>query len=473
MLSLLKVNEPLRLVLMVLFLIGCRMAIWSEMPLTVLDVKWQLLGQQMSEGKSMYIDIVDDTAPLAAGVYWLIDKFFGKSLWAYQILATILVFVQALILNRIMNRKNLYSERNFLPTFFYFLFMSAHFEFSSLSPPLICLTFLVLVISNIFSLDQKAFDESVLNTGILMGLSILVYLPSIFFLGFVVIGFAVFRTVTFRQYMLLVFGILFVLGLYAMYYAWLGGINEFLKYFASSIFKIHFISDIKLTTLLAMLAIPSFWLFLAVFKTFSYLRFINYQNSCRFLMFLWLIFATFSLGFNYRFSGVHLLVFAPVFVYFLLYLVLLIKRTLVRELVFLLLIGSILSVSYLSFYQNPYLKDYFDFSTLLVKKDNRIQNKRILVLGNSLHLYHQNRLASPYFNWELAKSEFNRLEYYPTAIRIYEQFEKDKPEVIIDEQNIVGRLFARLPILKKYYEHDTAQKSIYWLKKEFLEKNAK
>ena len=66
----------------------------NEGLLQAAELKWLLLGQKMGEGNLLYADIWDNTAPLAAGVYWLLDVLFGRSAMAHHVVSLLLVWVQ-------------------------------------------------------------------------------------------------------------------------------------------------------------------------------------------------------------------------------------------------------------------------------------------------------------------------------------------------------------------------------------------
>jgi hypothetical protein len=72
-------------------------------------------------------------------------------------------------------------------------------------------------------------------------------------------------------------------------------------------------------------------------------------------------------------------------------------------------------------------------------------------------------LATPYLDWELSQAHFAYLDSYASMIAIYKNFEKDLPEIIIDETGFAEKLFAKISILHKSY---TKQGKFYFLKKE-------
>ena len=78
MLSFFKINDPYRLISVFILLLAIRLpVILDPESLTLLELKWMLVGEKMGNGSTVYLDIIDDTAPFSAGVYWLADIIFG------------------------------------------------------------------------------------------------------------------------------------------------------------------------------------------------------------------------------------------------------------------------------------------------------------------------------------------------------------------------------------------------------------
>jgi hypothetical protein len=65
-----------------------------------------------------------------------------------------------------------------------------------------------------------------------------------------------------------------------------------------------------------------------------------------------------------------------------------------------------------------------------------------------------NKLATPYLDWMLAERHFNYLDNYTTVIDVYENFRKDMPDVIIDQNGKIAELFTRIPALAQHYSKE-------------------
>ena len=91
---------------------------------------------------------------------------------------------------------------------------------------------------------------------------------------------------------------------------------------------------------------------------------------------------------------------------------------------------------------------------------NDIRNRHILIIGEDLSAYRQNRPATPYLNWDLAKYDLKNLDNYEAVINVFDHFRKDPPDYIIDRENVVDKLFQHAPALGTWYEK-TATAGVY------------
>ena len=159
-----KAFDPLRIIVLLLVLLLLRLPMMiSGTPLLVPELDWLVIGERMNDGFGLYRDIWDTIEPLSAGVYFMLDKLFGKSQLSYQIVALILLYLQALLFNLVININNLFNERTLVPGLLYVLFASLFFDFLTLSPVLMGLPFLILALHFIFiQMRSGTDDESIL-----------------------------------------------------------------------------------------------------------------------------------------------------------------------------------------------------------------------------------------------------------------------------------------------------------------------
>ena len=150
---------------------------------TFYEIKWMALGSKLSNGASMFIDVWDNTAPLSAGIFWILDEVFGRSHFVYYFFGLILVTYQCALFNSYVIRNNTMQENTYLLAFVYGILMSLSEEFMLLSPLLIGLTFFILSLNNIFGQIQirAKRDEKIMIIGIYMGLATMCHFAYLIF----------------------------------------------------------------------------------------------------------------------------------------------------------------------------------------------------------------------------------------------------------------------------------------------------
>lgn len=134
-------------------------------------------------------------------------------------LAGIVVFVQALLLNRIVNNHNLLGKQTYLPALFYLVVCSALATFLTLSMPLLC-NFLLLYIFNKLLLSYKRSDviSVFFDLGLVIGLATIIYFPLIFLLLFVWSCLIILRPFYWREWLASIIAFLLMMFFLAVYY---------------------------------------------------------------------------------------------------------------------------------------------------------------------------------------------------------------------------------------------------------------
>jgi hypothetical protein len=460
MLSLLRINDPLRLLLMAMLLLGMRVVFWwQNAPLTLPEVGQLVVGERLAQGGAMYADLWDSTPPLAAGTYWLLVLGFGKSVVAFKVLAALLVLFQAGVWNVVLLRFGLYNEKNYVPAFLYAAFMSLSPDLATLSPTLLATTFLVLAAGQLFGLRDQPADSSFFRLGLYSALAALSDLATVSFLAFVVLGAANMRTIGLRQFFLIVYGFGFVVALFAGYYFWFGHLDDFLQNCLFTLGRSAPDLLVGVPALVLLVGPSALLLGVAMVRTFNERGFINFQASCQVLMLLWSGCALLALPLSPTLSTQNLALLAPPFSFFAAHFFLLVKKKVVAELAFVAYLAVVLGLALASLRPAA----YWDFAKLTVVTASApgLRQQRILVLGQSRHHYLANSLATPYYNWQLAQQHFAHLDYYHISTAVYQNFCQDPPAVIIDEANFVPILFRQMPLLARDYVRDSQHPTWY------------
>lgn len=464
MLSFFKVNAVYQIFSLLFLLILIRMPVYLVgLPQLIPELQWMLVGEQINKGFVMYSEIWDNTAPLSTLVYAGLDGLFGRSQSVYQIAALFITYFQAVYFNVMINNRDLFVKRNYLPGMFYLLFMNISFDCCTLSPVLMATTFVLLSLGTLVKqMSRLQATDEVFEIGFFIGIATLFYPPAGIFILWAIASLLFFSGATLRQYSLSIFGFLFPLLLTALFFYLNGTYDAFSRNFISSVFQLRQYDLNDFRSLFATLLLPFGFGILGFLKLVSAVGFNNYQIRCQQVMMLWAIAGIISIGLMPFLAPMQFIIFVPATAFFTVSFFSNTKRAWLAELACLGLFSAVLLIHYQAVYFRG-IETLVQLKSLKLKDDSefKLSNKKILVLGDGMEEYKNNFAATPYINWSLAKYELENLDNYNNVINILKNFEKDYPEVIIDKVNLAPKLFKRIPALARKY-HKT-EKDIYEL----------
>lgn len=145
-------------------------------------------------------------------VTWLQSAGANSALMS-SVVAFLLLYVQALMLNYIMNEFRMMSKPTYLPAMSYLLITTLLPEWSFLSSPLVATTLILWAIAILFRLyNVQVARGPVFNMGLLIGLSSYLYFPSAAFLLCFLLGMMILKPFRLNEV------ILFLLGGLTPYY---------------------------------------------------------------------------------------------------------------------------------------------------------------------------------------------------------------------------------------------------------------
>jgi hypothetical protein len=449
-----KISQLFTVVIAFLLLIVIHLPVLTNStPIIVPELKWMLVGERMGEGYMMYKQIWSDVSPLSGFVYWLLDLLFGRSQLSYQILALILIILQGLYFNNSLQKHQQYPEKSNLPLLLYVVCTGLFFDFFTLSPMLMSTSFLLLALDGLFShINDEASNDEVFSIGFYIGVATLFYFPIALFAGYAFICFLLLAATNARKYFLMLFGFIFTLSLAALFFYLINGLDDL---YYNSILRLLEFRKIYYVTLRDLLLLASPFIALLAMSGFQLFggdtRFIHYQVRCQQALFMWIVSAGLCLVFVPSIAPYQLIVLVPAVVYFGTHLLLTIRKKILADLVF---VALVVAIFYINF--SNVLFPYGWVATnkyVLSKTDGKtnVKNKKLLVAGDNLQGYMDNKLATPYLEWALAERHFNYLDDYANVIEVYENFRSDMPDVIIDQNGKIEELFTRIPALARYY----------------------
>lgn len=451
----LKYN-PIKLFLAFLVLLTIRgFAYKLSIPLTDPELTWQLVGERMANGFTLYKDIWTELEPFSAITYFLIDLIFGKSSLVYFILSLLLVSIQALIFNFGLNSNKIFKDSSSLPALLYVLFSSLFFDFYTLSPALLGLTFILLAF-NIICVQSRIMtgEDRFFYIGLHTGIASLFYLPYALFLLFALAALGFYSVTSLKKQIVLVLAFCFPYTILLIYYFWIDNLGNYYEYAVFPVLSSVPAFLIDLPTIIKITVLPLLLLLASMGAIATRGRYIHYQYKIIKIAGIWVVTAILAMLIE-RIIAPHLLImFVPPLAFFTSHLFLILsKRKLAAEGLFFSMFGGILLISFYAL-QKPdaYTKENLIRTAPREMTALGVQDKKVMVLGKAKEYYINNRLSAPYLEWQLSSWLFADLKKYENVSTIYETLELNKPDFIVDKDQKMATLSLVIPQLTKEYE---------------------
>ncbi|UCS94864.1 hypothetical protein KZP23_07595 [Echinicola marina] len=434
--------------------------LFMDIPLLSPELSWMLIGERMSAGHFLYVDIIDDIGPLSAYTYWSIDLLVGRSWWTYKILASLIILFQVYYVNGLLTQYRAFEESSYIPGLVMVILFHLSFDFLTLSPTLLGSTFIVLALGQLFSqtLINEQNTESVLLVGIFGGLAACFHFPLVIFLPFLIITGISVSGFSFNQLLLALFGYFQPFLLCCIYFFWIGGLQEFINEFILATRIRGSYPHVTFLDLAIIIAAPlAFSVFGYLVGTVNKSITVNQQKQKQ-LMIIFSIVAPLSIILANRTTPYQMVVFLPGMTYFISQIFVYIRNKKQLNLLFFLFILLVPMIGYSwAIYKSQPNKNW----NYTLNEDTKNDGKKILVLGDNISPYLGNTLASPYLNYRLSKRVLTNYESHEKMIEVYLHFLEEKPEVIYDQEGTFKELLQHIPALADMYA--LKGKGIYYL----------
>lgn len=450
-----RINDPYRLlaVLLAIILLSLPLLI-NLMPVTLQELKMILLGEILNQDKSLYAQVWDDTPPLTAFAnkvfYWL----WGRSVLAPRMLTTLFIFFQAAFFAIVLINNKAYNESTYLPAFIFAILCFYSFDLLTLSPELLGSTFLLFALNNIFKEIEFRIqrEETILNIGLFIGVASLFIFSYTWFLPGALVVLIVFTRLSVRKAFVLLFGYGFPHAVLMTICYFTGDFSELVRFFYLPNFSLSSISLISIKGFFMLAWVPVLYFVFSLIMLNREARFTKYQSQILQVMLLWLIIAFIEIIFTRERTPHSLLTFVPPLAYLISHYHLLIRRKRIAETMLWLFLIGIITMSYWS--RAGKLNSFKVQAFLPAASTPSITGKKIMVLSDELSIYQSNTIASSFLNWSLVQPIFQDASEYENVIMVNELFRNNKPDVIIDPQNYLGKFLQRIPALQRQYKRE-------------------
>jgi hypothetical protein len=221
-------------------------------------------------------------------------------------IATLIIFIQALIFNKIINTFGILNKASFLSGLLYVVCASVFIPFLILSPPLVC-NFLLLFIFYKLLKDFKSTDSisTMFDLGMVVAIGTIIYFPFVIFILLLWIALIIFKPFNWREWVAVALGFFTIVFLLGVYYYWDNQILNYLEIWKPLSSKIPFylrinvldyivLFPIAICSILGIISIR-----LQLFKSFVFVR-----KMFQLLVFMFFI-AIISFYFNKEFRIYH------------------------------------------------------------------------------------------------------------------------------------------------------------------------
>jgi len=426
-------------------------ALFFTFPTTSPTLLWMVLGERLSEGYLLYVDIIDDTGPLSAGVFMAIHSVFGRSEWVYELLGIILVGTQIYYWNSTLIKFRVFDENTYLPAIIMAALFYFSFDLRQLSPTLLGSTFLILALGQLFSQTvlQKESNESTLLIGIYGGLATGFHLHFLFFLPYLIFSGLVISGFSFRQLFLTLIGFALPIISILLFYYWNDGLEQALQvwpiFFSYPSYSYQPMLSWLIPAIFPLLLAIVGYIFGGILRGST----INQQKQRQLILLLLFFSSTLFFLFKNQ-ASYQLVIFIPGLTYLITHLFLHLNWGIIAKPAF---YGLTLGLPFLG--MNYWNSRTSQDSTYFVLEDSPHiipKRKSILVMGNDPSPYLNISLGGPFLNYNMSKSYLNREKKLEEKAQIYYMIQKQAPELILDEEGQFNILLQELPILQKNYQ---------------------
>lgn len=151
------------------------------------------------------------------------------------LITSLVVLLQALMLNRILIKYNILFKSSYLPALMYVIITGLFSSFYVLSPVLICNFFILIMLERIFSLKTNNQPlRTTFDLGLLAAINSLFYFPSIILVLIILLSLFFFRSFIWREWLAAGIGLLVPYFFMAVYYFMVADSAMFFNSFAPS-----------------------------------------------------------------------------------------------------------------------------------------------------------------------------------------------------------------------------------------------
>lgn len=181
-----------------------------------------IILQYFSAFQPLGTAIWSHSAPLAHGIYEVLgEQFISEPIVSFS-LATVLILFQLILVYLILSKIKNFEKYSLIMTWVYCWMIHLFPEWSSFSPALLATTLLLFILYRIYTLADIQKNQFLFNISTLIGLSFLLWFPSIFLLPYLAILLFQYNVVSLKRISILFISFSIPILWYCLYFVFTG-----------------------------------------------------------------------------------------------------------------------------------------------------------------------------------------------------------------------------------------------------------
>jgi hypothetical protein len=260
--------NPVNILILIAYTVFLRLAIFLNIP-------EQLNFEFLEPYAKLFIQIpLDNSLSPAANIFF----------------ATVLVFIQAIIFNRIINNHGLMAKPSYLPALLYITCSSLFLQFLILSPPLICNFLLIWMMDKFLKIGKTpSAMMTMFDIGMIIAIGTLFYFPFIVLLIMLWLSLLLYRSFDWREWVSGFIGFLVIFFFIAVFYYWNNNITQFYQIWRPLINKFPSVLKINYSDYIVLIPVGVIMILAALQLRENFFRsFISTRKAFQVLFFMFL-----------------------------------------------------------------------------------------------------------------------------------------------------------------------------------------
>lgn len=207
------------------------------------------------------------------------------------VVAGLMIYIQAILFNRVVNNHSLLSKPSFLPALLYVTSASLFMPFLILSPPLVCNFLLIWIMDKFLKVGKSPNAIMIIfDIGMIIAVGTLIYFPFIVMLALLWLALLLYRSFEWREWVSGLVGFLTIFFFIGVYYYWNDSLSMFYKIWLPlgnkfpSVFKINYNDYLVLVPVLIMMVLAALQLRENFFRSF-----ISTRKAFQMLFFMFIV----------------------------------------------------------------------------------------------------------------------------------------------------------------------------------------